>query len=81
MVFDPNKYRQKKLDRYETYIKSLKAQNIEPASIDKTIMVCEKEFGSVDVCINLAYPKSITWGESFEDISIEQISHHLNLEA
>ncbi len=37
MVFDPNKYRQKKLDRYETYIKSLKAQNIEPESIDKTI--------------------------------------------
>ena len=37
MVFDPNKYRQKKLDRYETYIKSLKAQNIEPKNIDKTV--------------------------------------------
>ena len=37
MVFDPNKYRQKKLDRYETYIKSLKAQKIDPKSIDNTV--------------------------------------------
>ncbi len=49
-------------------------------SIDETIMACEKEFGVVDACINLAYPKSSTWGKSFEDISFEQISNHLNLQ-
>jgi len=37
MAFDPNKYRQKKLDRYETYIKSLKAQKIDPKSIENTV--------------------------------------------
>ena len=37
MVFDPNKYRQKKLDRYETYIKSLKSQKIDPITIENTI--------------------------------------------
>ncbi len=37
MVFDPSKYRQKKLDRYETYIKSLKAQNIDPKTIESTV--------------------------------------------
>ena len=37
MSFDPNKYRQKKLDRYETYIKSLKSQNINPKNIKDTI--------------------------------------------
>ena len=49
-------------------------------SIDKTIIACEKEFGVVDACINLAYPKSSTWGKSFEDISSEQISDHLYLQ-
>ena len=49
-------------------------------SIDKTIVACEKEFGVVDACINLAYPKSSTWGKSFEDISSEQISNHLYLQ-
>ena len=43
-------------------------------------MACEKEFGVVDACINLAYQKSSTWGKSFEDISSEQISNHLNLQ-
>ena len=37
MSFDPNKYRQKKLDRYETYIKSLKSQNINPINIKNTV--------------------------------------------
>ena len=37
MTFDPNKYRQKKLDRYETYIKSLKAQKINPKCIENTV--------------------------------------------
>ena len=37
MVFDPSKYRLKKLDRYETYIKSLKSINIDPKSIENSV--------------------------------------------
>jgi hypothetical protein len=37
MGFDPNKYRLKKLDRYETYIKSLRAQKIDPKSIENSV--------------------------------------------
>jgi hypothetical protein len=37
MVFDPNKYRLKKLDRYETYIKSLRSQNIDPKCIENSV--------------------------------------------
>ena len=37
MVFDPSKYRLKKLDRYETYIKSLKTKNIDPKSIENSV--------------------------------------------
>ena len=38
MVFDPNKYRLKKLDRYETYIKSLSSQNIDPHCIENSVL-------------------------------------------
>ena len=37
MVFDPSKYRLKKLDRYETYIKSLRSQNIDPECIENSV--------------------------------------------
>ena len=49
-------------------------------SIDKAIRACEKQFGSLDVCINLAYPKSKNWGVSFEDITMDEISNHLRLQ-
>ena len=37
MVFEPSKYRANTLDRYETYIKSLKNQNIDPKCIENSV--------------------------------------------
>ena len=47
-------------------------------SLDKAISESEKKFGGFDACINLAYPKSESWGKKFEEISSEEIYNHLN---
>jgi len=49
-------------------------------SVDKAIKNGLKKFGSIDCCINAAYPKSKKWGASFEDLDIEDIKENFMLQ-
>ena len=46
-------------------------------SIDLAISKTSSKFGSIDACINLAYPKNKSWGKSFEDLTINELSENL----
>ena len=52
---------------------------IRKKDIDKAITKSLKKFGSVDACINLSYPRSLSWGTRFEEISISELSENFKL--
>ena len=49
-------------------------------SIDYAIGVGLKKFGSVDACVNSAYPRTANWGAPFETLKIEDIQENLKLQ-
>ena len=49
-------------------------------SIDRAIAVGVKQFGSVDACVNSAYPRTTAWGTSFEELKLEDVQENLKLQ-
>ena len=49
-------------------------------SIDRAIASGIKQFGSVDACVNFAYPRSKNWGTVLEYLTMEDIQEHLKLQ-
>ena len=49
-------------------------------SIDRAIANGNKQFGSVDACVNAAYPRTATWGAPFEKLEMEDIQENLKLQ-
>ena len=48
-------------------------------SIDKALANCKKQFGSVDACVNAAYPHNENWGAKFEKLEMFDIQENLKL--
>jgi len=53
---------------------------IDSDSIDQAIASGIKQFGSVDACVNSAYPRSKNWGTALEYLTMEDIQEHLKLQ-
>ena len=49
-------------------------------SIDRVIANGKKQFGSVDACVNAAYPRTATWGAPFEKLEMGDIQENLKLQ-
>jgi NAD(P)-dependent dehydrogenase (short-subunit alcohol dehydrogenase family) len=49
-------------------------------SIDRAIAVGMKKFGSVDACVNSAYPRTAVWGTSFEELEMTDLQENLKLQ-
>jgi NAD(P)-dependent dehydrogenase (short-subunit alcohol dehydrogenase family) len=49
-------------------------------SIDRAIANGNKQFGSVDACVNAAYPCTETWGAPFEKLKMEDLHENLKLQ-
>ena len=49
-------------------------------SIDRAIASGIKQFGSVNACVNSAYPRSKNWGTVLEYLTMEDIQEHLKLQ-
>ena len=49
-------------------------------SIDRAITVGVKQFGSVDACVNSAYPRTAAWGTSFEKLEMTDLQENLKLQ-
>ena len=49
-------------------------------SVDQAIADGMKQFGSVDACINSAYPRTANWGTPFENLEMEDIQENLKLQ-
>ena len=49
-------------------------------SIDRAIAVGVKQFGSVDACVNSAYPRTAAWGTSFEELEMGDLQENLKLQ-
>ena len=52
----------------------------EADSIDRAIAVGVKQFGSVDACVNSAYPRTTAWGTSFEKLEMADLQENLKLQ-
>jgi 3-oxoacyl-[acyl-carrier protein] reductase len=52
----------------------------EADSIDRAIAVGVKQFGSVDGCVNSAYPRTAAWGTPFEELELEDLQENLKLQ-
>ena len=52
----------------------------EADSIDRAIAVGVKKFGSVDGCVNSAYPRTAAWGTPFEELELEDLQENLKLQ-
>ena len=49
-------------------------------SIDQAIAVGVKQFGSVDACVNAAYPRTEAWGTPFEELKMDDLQENLRLQ-
>ena len=49
-------------------------------SIDKAITIGLDYFGSLDACVNSAYPRSAKWGTPFEDLELMELQENLKLQ-
>lgn len=49
-------------------------------SIDQAIVVGMKQFGSVDACVNAAYPHTGAWGAPFEELEMDDLQENLRLQ-
>tara|TARA_Y100001970_G_scaffold286159_1_gene407666 strand:- start:30250 stop:31005 length:756 start_codon:yes stop_codon:yes gene_type:complete len=47
---------------------------------EKNINLITNKFGKLDAAINAVYPKSEKWGTKFEDLELEIVNKHLNLQ-
>ena len=70
--------RLKNLPKDNTLVSKLDISN--PKTIDKTIERTLNKFGSLDTCINLAYPRTSTWGKDFQDITLDHLTKNLKLQ-
>ena len=52
----------------------------EADSIDRAIAVGVKKLGSVDGCVNSAYPRTAAWGTPFEELELEDLQENLKLQ-
>ena len=52
----------------------------EADSIDRAIAVGVKQFGSVDACVNSAYPHTAAWGTLFEKLEMADLQENLKLQ-
>jgi len=49
-------------------------------SIDIAITSGIKQFGSVNACVNAAYPRTASWGITFEELEMEELQENLKLQ-
>ena len=49
-------------------------------SIDQAIQTGLQKFGSVDACVNAAYPRTTQWGTPFEELKMENLHENLKLQ-
>ena len=50
-------------------------------SVDRAIASGIKQFGTVDACVNAAYPRTAKWGTKFENLEMEDLQENLKLQA
>ena len=53
---------------------------IDSDSIDQAIASGIKQFGSVDACVNSAYPRTASWGTPFEELQVAELQENLKLQ-
>jgi NAD(P)-dependent dehydrogenase (short-subunit alcohol dehydrogenase family) len=53
---------------------------IDSDSIDKAIASGIKQFGAVDACVNAAYPRTASWGTTFEELEVAELQENLKLQ-
>jgi len=49
-------------------------------SIDRAVAVGVKYFGTVDACVNSAYPHTAAWGTPFEELEMADLQENLKLQ-
>jgi len=49
-------------------------------SVDLAIASAIKLFGSVDACVNAAYPRTASWGTPFEELEMAELQENLKLQ-
>ena len=65
----------KKLPKDKVLFSTLDVTKIK--TIDGTIKKSVRKFGSIDACINLAYPRTKDWGKDFQDLTIDDLTENL----
>ena len=53
---------------------------IDSDSIDQAITRGIKQFGAVDACVNAAYPRTASWGTTFEELEVAELQENLKLQ-
>ena len=53
---------------------------IDSDSIDQAIASGVQQFGEVDACVNAAYPRTASWGTSFEELEVAELQENLKLQ-
>jgi len=76
------------LEKAKNLLKSWSSEHIhfspmditDASSIDKAIENCRQKFGSVNACVNAAYPRTESWGAQFEKVKMLDIQENLKLQ-
>ena len=53
---------------------------IDSDSIDQAIASGVQQFGVVDACVNAAYPRTASWGTSFEELEVVELQENLKFQ-
>jgi NAD(P)-dependent dehydrogenase (short-subunit alcohol dehydrogenase family) len=53
---------------------------IDSDSIDQAIASGVQQFGVVDACVNAAYPRTASWGTSFEELEVAELQENLKFQ-
>jgi NAD(P)-dependent dehydrogenase (short-subunit alcohol dehydrogenase family) len=53
---------------------------IDSDSIDQAIASGVQQFGVVDACVNAAYPRTTSWGTSFEELEVVELQENLKFQ-
>jgi NAD(P)-dependent dehydrogenase (short-subunit alcohol dehydrogenase family) len=75
-------------DKAESLFQALPSEQIQFVSMDITdaesvvraIARGIKQFGTVDACVNAAYPHTTKWGTTFENLEMEDLQENLKLQ-
>jgi NAD(P)-dependent dehydrogenase (short-subunit alcohol dehydrogenase family) len=60
--------------------KSVNCDITSETSIEACISIVTKEYGRIDGLVNNAYPRTIDWGNKFEDISMESWRKNIDMQ-